>query len=157
MKLRALLIIALFCLISACSDDDKNAVNGNQKAGNNPADNGKTATNAPTNSGNFDQVAVGTWVGSACEVDPNSGTPYTEILNLQPNGEGSVDYNVYQDANCQGQPQFQNGSTFKYTVKSFSNGQGQLDVQGQNVSIVVNGQNMTVTMAGSTIQYVRAN
>ena len=107
-------------------------------------------TNVPIGN-DFDRVAKGSWVTQDCSLTDNNQS-YVTVITFSGNGQGSQVFNLYQNQNCDGNPEAVNASSFTYTVDRFANGGGQITINNEPVDVLIAGNSMTANSAeGSTV------
>lgn len=112
-------------------------------------------TPAPGNN-DFDTTAKGNWVTEQCYQYENN-TTVRVIISIYGQGKAAMVYNVYQSANCSGQAQAQNKQDFNYVVDRFSNGGGQITVNGEPSDVIFANGKMTLNSAQGSTVYVKLN
>ena len=136
------LVLSAVVLLAGCSSSSNDNKSGGGKGGN-------------LNAAGL--AMVGEWI-SDCSQDQQSGAFFREYLNLKNDGTGVFSYLIFQDGTCSGNAQQANPQNFTFSADPVNQGSSKVTVtfQGQQpatISVVVQGNRMTLTTAQGTVAY----
>lgn len=107
----------------------------------------------------FDRLAIGSWMSEQCFPYQNN-TSARHQLNIVGRGSANLVIQVYQNSNCSGRSRAERPQTTNYKVENFSNGRGQITVNGETSEISFEGarnERMNLVDANGTIVYNKVN
>ncbi len=110
--------------------------------------------NVAGNTNDFNTQVFGVWVSEICSAS-GGNTSLQDILSIQDQGVASMTTNRFPSSNCSGAGRAEISRQINYTVTQFSNGQGQVVVDGQTQNIRIEGERLILTSQQGVFSYLR--